>query len=133
MRPLLWLLLAATAGGFAYWLLDGLRRFREKKEAQAVRAAVFLAQAAALAAPKAATPPAAPAPAANGATEPQALAQQKLLFEAAEKAGEAGEPFLAIQLYGRLIARYPESALARQARTGLEAQKKKLATAQSSG
>ena len=36
-----------------------------------------------------------------------ALAQQKLLFEAAAKAGEAGEPVLSIQLYARLLARYP--------------------------
>ena len=53
--------------------------------------------------------------------------QQKLLFEAAAKAGEAGEPALSIQLYARLIARYPDSAFVAQARAAVEAQKSKLA------
>ena len=57
------------------------------------------------------------------------LAQQKLLFEAAHKAGEAGEPALAIQLYARLLARYPASAFAPQARAAVEALKKKLVKA----
>ena len=39
---------------------------------------------------------------------------------------EAGEPALAIQLYARLLARYPDSALGIQARAAVEAQKKKL-------
>ena len=43
------------------------------------------------------------------------------------KAGEAGEPVLSIQLYARLLARYPESAFAAQARAAVEAQKQKLA------
>jgi outer membrane protein assembly factor BamD (BamD/ComL family) len=55
------------------------------------------------------------------------LPQQKLLLEAASKAGEAGEAALSIQLYARLIARYPQTAFAPQARAAVEAQKKKLA------
>ena len=55
------------------------------------------------------------------------LPQQKLLLEAATKAGEAGEPALSIQLYARLLSRYPESAFAAQARAAVEAQKRKLA------
>jgi outer membrane protein assembly factor BamD (BamD/ComL family) len=55
------------------------------------------------------------------------LPQQKLLFEAAAKAAEAGEPVLSIQLYARLLARFPDSAFAAQARAAVEAQKLKLA------
>jgi hypothetical protein len=73
--------------------------------------AAFMAQA---------KPAAAPAPVAE-------LPQQKLLFEAAAKAAEAGEPVLSIQLYARLLARFPDSAFAAQARAAVEAQKLKLA------
>jgi hypothetical protein len=52
---------------------------------------------------------------------------QKLLFEAAVKAAEAGEPALSIQLYARLIARFPQSALVEQARGAVQAQKQQLA------
>ena len=55
------------------------------------------------------------------------LGPQKLLFDAAAKAGEAGEPALSIQLYARLISRYPNSALAALARTAVAAQKARLA------
>ena len=55
------------------------------------------------------------------------MRQQKLLFEAAAKAAEAGEPALAIQLYARLIARFPQSALVEQARGAVQAQKERLA------
>jgi len=57
------------------------------------------------------------------------LAQQRLLFDAAAKAGEAGEPVLSIQLYARLLARYPDSTLASQARAAVEMQKKYLTKA----
>jgi hypothetical protein len=52
-----------------------------------------------------------------------------LLFEAAHKAGEAGEPAIAIQLYARLLSRYPQTAFADQARAAVQAQKKKLSKA----
>jgi outer membrane protein assembly factor BamD (BamD/ComL family) len=59
----------------------------------------------------------------------EGIGPPKLLFEAAHKAGEAGEPALAIQLYARLLSRYPQTAFADQARAAVEAQKKKLAKA----
>lgn len=59
----------------------------------------------------------------------ESLAKQRLLFDAAAKAGDAGEPVLSIQLYARLLARYPDSALASQARAAVEVQKKNLAKA----
>ncbi len=59
------------------------------------------------------------------------LVQQKLLFEAAHKAGEAGEAALAIQLYARLLARYPASAFAEAARAAVEALRKTLAKTKS--
>jgi TolA-binding protein len=133
MRQLVWVLVLALAAGLGYWLWHGMRRYREKKEAEAARMAEFLARAGALggAKPVADSAPAAnaagdaPAAAHSGADgDPPALAQQKLLFEAATRAGEAGEPALAIQLYARLIVRYPASALAGQARARIEAQKK---------
>ena len=78
--------------------------------------------------------PAAKAAAAAAPTVPAALAApaadagaQKLLFDAAAKAGEAGEAALSIQLYARLIVRFPDSALAPQARAAVEAQKARLA------
>jgi hypothetical protein len=55
------------------------------------------------------------------------LTQQKRLLEAASKAAEADEPALSIQLYARLLARYPHSDFAAQARAAVETQKKNLA------
>jgi hypothetical protein len=52
--------------------------------------------------------------------------QERLLLDAANKAGEAGEPVLSIQLYAKLLSRYPQSQLATQARAAVEQQKKKL-------
>ena len=57
------------------------------------------------------------------------LAQQKLLFDAAAKTGDAGEPALSIELYGRLLTRFPQGPFAEQARSAIEAQKRKLAKA----
>ena len=65
-------------------------------------------------------PPAATAP------RPGAAPQERLLFEAASKAGEAGEPALAIQLYARLLSRFPQSAFAEPARAAVAEQKKRL-------
>jgi hypothetical protein len=56
-----------------------------------------------------------------------------MLLEAAAKAAEAGEPALSIQLYARLLSRFPQTVLATQARAAVEAQKKKLSTAISPG
>jgi hypothetical protein len=126
MKGLFWLVVSGfvlTAAGIVWYLV---RKFKERQLAEEARMASFLAATAgktrlveALPAP----PPEALAPAGNG------LAQQKLLFEAAHKAGEAGESALAIQLYARLLARYPASAFAPQARAAVDTQKKKLVKA----
>ena len=102
-----------------------LRKHAERKQAAEARAAAFMSQMRPAAAPKldAALAPkaeAAPAPAPD-------LGVQKLLFEAAFKAAEAGEPALSIQLYARLIARYPGGAFVAQARSAAEKEKAKLA------
>ncbi len=123
MKGLFWLVVfgfVLTAAGIVWYVL---RKFKERQLAEEARMASFLAATAgkprlveALPAPS----PEAVAPAGND------LAQQKLLFEAAHKAGEAGEAALAIQLYARLLARYPASAFGPQARAAAEALKKKL-------
>ena len=136
----------ALIGALVYvvWLVR--RRTEERAKAEEARAAAFLAdlagarKAAEPAPPHAQTPHAAtphvPPPHAPAhvavphAPVPPAhsdLALQKLLFEAAHKAGEANEPALAIQLYARLIARYPAGAFVAQARAAVDAQKAKLA------
>ena len=66
--------------------------------------------------------PAAPA----GKLDIPALTQQKLLLDAAGKAAEANEPALSIQLYARLLARYPDTQHAAAARAAVEVQKKKF-------
>ena len=126
MKQLVWLVALGACAGIGYWMWRAVRRYEERKRAAEERFATFMAQ---TMKPKTDSPPAAavaaPLPAAD-------LAPQKLLFEAAEKAGEAGEPALAIQLYARLIARYPNGALVAQARAAVEAQKSRLARPQSS-
>jgi HAMP domain-containing protein len=112
MRALTWLLVFAAIGVLGYALWTWRQRFVERQRAAEERFAAFMAQA----------KPAVPAVAAD-----PGLPQQRLLLEAAAKAGEAGEAALSIQLYARLIARYPESAFAAQARAAVEAQKQKLA------
>jgi hypothetical protein len=64
--------------------------------------------------------------AAVAAVDAAGAAQQKLLYEAASKAGEAGEAVLSIQLYARLLSRFPNTTFGAQARAAVEAQKKKL-------
>jgi hypothetical protein len=111
VRFMIWLLTLAAIGVFGYAIWLWLRRLREQRRASDERMAAFIAQAKPAAAPKpVAEPP-----------------QPKLLFEAAARAAEAGEPALSIQLYARLIARFPDSALIAQAREAVEAQKLKLA------
>jgi hypothetical protein len=124
MKGIFWFvvcLFVAVAGGIPWYIR---RKFKERQRAEEERVASFLAATAG----NAKSPEAPPAPAA--APPPPAgdgLAQQKLLFEAAHKAGDAGEPALAIQLYARLLARYPASGFAGQAHAAVDAQKKKLA------
>jgi hypothetical protein len=105
------------------WLWIAYRRFAERSRAAEARFDNALKQVIVSATPKPAeTKPAEVKP----PQELTGMAQQKLLYDAASKAGEAGEAVLSIQLYARLLARYPESTLGAQARAAVEAQKKKL-------
>ena len=119
MKQVIWLVLLAIAGGIGYGLWRLRQRWQERSRAAEERFTSLIAQA----------KPSAPAaiPAAMPAVPPADLSQQKLLLDAASKAGEAGEAVLSIQLYARLLARYPQTSFAGQARAAVEAQKKKLA------
>jgi hypothetical protein len=100
------------------WLIAHVRRqWRQRQEAAEARLASFIAQTA-------------PSPSTVAAPAPPAMApQERLLLDAAAKAGEAGEPVLSIQLYAKLLSRYPQTQFASQARAAVEVQKKKLAQA----
>ena len=115
MKQVIWLVALAIVGGLGYWIWVASRRWAERKRAAEERFASFVTQSVRPAAPKLD-----PLPGAD-------LAPQKLLLEAGAKAAEAGEPALSIQLYARLIARYPAGAFATQARAAVEIQKSKLA------
>jgi hypothetical protein len=121
-------LLLAAFVGLVWWLWIAFRRFMERSRLAEERMAGAITQATLSAKPKVAEPSAtAPMVSAPKPVEGlAALAQQKLLYEAATKAGEAGEAVISIQLYARLLARYPDSTLGTQARAAVEAQKKKL-------
>lgn len=116
MKQFVVVIMLGAFAGLLFFVWLRYRAWAERQRASDERFAGFIEQVRAPAAPVAA--PAPPDP---------TLAQQKLLLEAASKAGEAGEAVLSIQLYARLIARYPQGALSAQARTAVEAQKKKLA------
>jgi hypothetical protein len=130
MHTMAWIILVAISAVLAFggWLLR--KRWVERNREAEAREARFIAQRRPA---RPAAAPAAPAPA--RATAPprhpdaSSLPQQKLLFEAAAKAAQAGEPALSIQLYARLLSRYPESGFATEVRAAVEAQKKKLAKA----
>ena len=123
MMNLLWLLLFATAVGSGWLIRRALRNWRERQRAEEARFASFMSRAAGTTEPPApaaaSTFTAAPAPGAD-------LIQQKLLFDAAHKAGEAGEPLLAIQLYARLLSRYPATSFAEPARAAVAGLHKKV-------
>jgi hypothetical protein len=113
MKQVFAFLLLAAGAGLAFWMWVAYRRFAERSRGAGERFASAMTQAMVSAKPK--------------VTEDLAVvAQQKLLYEAASKAGEAGEAVISIQLYARLLARYPDSTLGAQARAAVEAQKKKL-------
>jgi hypothetical protein len=122
---LLALLVSALAAAGVIWY--SLRRFKQRQLAEEARLASFIAASTGKA-KFVETLLTEPAPAALPAAGDD-LALQKLLFEAAHKAGEAAEPALAIQLYARLLSRYPASSFAVQARAAVEALKKKLGKA----
>ena len=129
MKQMTWVIVFAVLGGLGYWVWLASKRYAERKQAAEERFSAFMAQTMKPPAPRtdAAPVPAAAPAAAPGKAAPAELAAQKLLFEAAVKAAEAGEPALAIQLYARLIARFPAGAFVAQARAAVDAQKAKLA------
>jgi hypothetical protein len=125
MQTMAWIILAAITVVLAFGGRLLRKRWIERSRAASAREAEFMAK---LAPAQPAAVPAAPvAPAAAPRKDTGSLPQQKLLFEAAAKAAEAGEPVLSIQLYARLLARYPDSGFAGQVRAAVEVQKKKLA------
>jgi hypothetical protein len=117
MRFVAWMLAVIIAAGLVYLVRRAYVQWNERNRAAEARMASLLAQAQAVAVPAAA------------ATAPKEAPQERLLFEAAAKTAQAGEPVLAIQLYARLLSRFPKSALAGQARAAVAEQKTKLAKA----
>ena len=117
MKTLAVLVLIASLALIVVLLVRLKRRWREQQRVSEARMASLLAQSMTV------KPPVAPV------AMPPPAPEQKLLFDAASKAAQAGEPALAIQLYARLLSRFPDTAFAAQARESVEAQKKKLARA----
>jgi hypothetical protein len=121
MKTLLWLLVIGSIAGIAVWFWKARGRMRERERASEERFAAMMAQVRPAQAPVAPVIP------------DTSLPQQRLLLEAAGKAGEAGEPALSIQLYARLLSRFPDTQFAAQARAAVEGQKKKLKAAAGQG
>jgi len=115
VKALGWFIFIVSIAGVAYGLARWRKRWEQQQRSAQARFAEFIAQTR--------PPAAAPAPAALRAPP----TQERLLLEAAGKAGEAGEPALAIQLYAKLLSRFPQTAFAAQARAAVAEQKKKLA------
>lgn len=116
MKVLIWLAALAAVAALTYFIRRWRQQWEERQQAAEQRMAMFIAQAK----PGVLTVSAAPPP-------PTAEPQERLLLEAATRAGEAGEPVLCIQLYAKLLSRYPQTGFAAQARAAVEVQKKKLA------
>jgi hypothetical protein len=106
MKLAAWILVIAAIAGLVYWFRGWRSRQAERQRASEQRFAALL----------------------SSHAKP-AVTKERLLLDAAAKAAEAGEPALSIQLYARLLARFPDSALAEQARAALEEQKRNLAKA----
>src|SRR5438067_442496 len=117
VKLLAWLLLIASMASFVYGVARWRKRLQEQERASEARFATLLAQ----------VKPAAPSAAPAAASAPAIAREERLLLDAAGNAGEAGEPVLAIQLYAKLLSRYPQSSLAAQARAAVAELKKKLA------
>ena len=111
VKTVIWLLVLAALGFFVHALWRWRERWRSQQRNSEARLANLVAQAR-------------PSPSVD-----PTLTQQKLLFEAAAKSGDAGEPALSIELYGRLLERFPQGPFADQARSAIEAQRRKLANA----
>jgi hypothetical protein len=117
MRGFAWFLVVGVVGAFVYFFMRWREKWVNRQRASEVRFATFIAE----------VRPDAPAPALAPVSTPSADPKERLLLEAASKAGEAGEPVLCIQLYARLLSRYPQTQFATQARAAVEQQKKNLA------
>ena len=121
---LFWVVVAAFAAtlGWSVWYIR--RKAEERRHAEEARVAAFVSSLGT------AVPPSAPKPAPAAPQTPSLpasdIALQKMLFDAAHKAGEAGEPALAIQLYARLLARFPATTFAEPARAAVTALNRKL-------
>lgn len=127
MKTMFWLAVAGSAAVLVFIARYVMRRISDRERASEARAAEFMAQ---MAGAKRAVTPTPPAPVLSSPPGPS-METQKLLLDAARKAGEAGEPALALQLYERFLARFPASAFAGEVRVAIEAQKRKLAGTQS--
>lgn len=119
MKGFAWFLVVGLVGAFVYFFMRWREKWIDRQRSSEVRFATFIAEVR----PSA---PAAPAPAAPPLPA-TADPKERLLLDAAAKAGEAGEPVLCIQLYAKLLSRYPQTRFASQARAAVELQKKKLA------
>jgi hypothetical protein len=117
MRGLLWLVVICALAGVVWTIVRWRKGWVERKQAAEARLASFVAQSA----------PLMPTPTLSAV--PVVAPQERLLLEAALKAGEAGEAVLSIQLYAKLLSRYPQTQFAAQARAAVQAQKKKIGQA----
>jgi len=128
MKAMVWFIALAAVGGVVYGLYRVRAKWEERNKASEERFASFISQALPGSLPVAPAGAAtAPTPAPMPLKANNDVVQQRLLLEAASKAGEAGEAALSIQLYAKLLTRYPQSSFASQARAAVETQKKKLA------
>ena len=130
MRGLAFFVVIAAIGGIVWYLWRLRQQFAERQEAAEARMMTLVVQARPT---TAAAPLLTPIPTVEAAPSAAEAPQERLLFDAAHKAGEAGEPALAIQLYAKLLSRFPKTIFTARARSGVEEQKKKLAKPQSSG
>ncbi len=113
MRIVVWMLGLVILAVAAYAIRRAYVQWTERSRASEARMASLLAEMKGSGGP----------PAVKEAPE------ERLLFDAAAKSAQAGEPVLAIQLYARLLSRYPQGALAGPARAAVAEQKTKLAKA----
>jgi hypothetical protein len=128
MNTVAWLFIIGIIAGLGFWLWRWKQAWTERQRAAEERYSSLLVTAHV----PPGTPPGTPAAAVQPRPDAAGAAIQKLLFDAAAKAGEAGEPVLSIQLYAKLLSRYPACAMAAQVRAAVEVQKKKLAKPQNS-
>jgi hypothetical protein len=119
MTAVTWMLgfIMIAGMGYATWRAYG--QWSARQRAAEERMASFVAQA---------RTPSAPAAKESPQITKEAP-QERLLFDAAAKAAQAGEPVLSIQLYARLLSRFPQTALAGPARAAVDEQKKRLSKA----